>query len=93
MSASNARAFKYHTGLLKVITCNLRGSPYRRNLGVMIFNGRSIWYLRVLQIFSHTHTFLKVSIDMIYRPSEKTTGSRFMVIHNRLKLKMTLKGL
>ena len=34
MSASNARVFKYHTGLLKVITCNLRGSPYCRNLGV-----------------------------------------------------------
>ena len=42
MSASNARAFKYHTGLLKVITCNLRGLPYRMNLGVMIFNDRSI---------------------------------------------------
>ena len=35
MSASNARAFKYHTGLLKASTCILRGSPYRRNLGVI----------------------------------------------------------
>ena len=42
MSASNARAFKYHTGLLKEITCNLRGLPYRRNLGVIRFNGRII---------------------------------------------------
>ena len=29
-------------GLLKVITCNLRVLPYRRNLGVIIFNGRTI---------------------------------------------------
>ena len=24
--------FKYHTGLLKEIICNLRNSPYRRNV-------------------------------------------------------------
>ena len=62
MCASNVRAFNYHTGLLKVITCNLRGLSYRGKLGVIIFNGRSILYLRVLQWFSRTHTFLKVSM-------------------------------
>ena len=49
MYASNARAFKfkYHTGLLKVITCCLRGLSYRRNLGVIIFNDRSSIYMSV----------------------------------------------
>ena len=34
--------FQVSYRFIRVITCNLRGSPYRRNLGVIIFNGRHI---------------------------------------------------
>ena len=34
--------FQVSYRFIRVITCNLRGSPYRRNLGVKIFNGRNI---------------------------------------------------
>ena len=56
MSVSNARAFKYHTGLLKEITCNLSGSPCRMNLGVIIFNGRTVGgFKSVAMIFSYPY--------------------------------------
>ena len=41
VSLKRAR-FQVSYRFIKVITCNLRGSPYRRNLGVIIFNGRNI---------------------------------------------------
>ena len=31
--------FQVSYRFIRVIICNLRGSPYRRNLGVIIFNG------------------------------------------------------
>ena len=34
--------FQVSYKFIRVIICNLRGSPYRRNLGVIIFNGRNI---------------------------------------------------
>ena len=34
--------FQVSYRFIRLITCNLRGSPYRRNLGVIIFNGRHI---------------------------------------------------
>ena len=34
--------FQVSYRFIRVITCNLRGSPYRMNLGVIIFNGRHI---------------------------------------------------
>ena len=34
--------FQVSYKFIRVITCNLRGSPYDRNLRVIIFNGRDI---------------------------------------------------
>ena len=45
--------FQVSYSFIRVITCNLRGSPYRRNLGVIIFNG-SI-FKSVAIIFSYPY--------------------------------------
>ena len=40
--------FQVSYKFIRVITCNLHGSPYRRNLGVIILNGRSSIYMSAL---------------------------------------------